>query len=69
LATEDELKVIEKDARALIEEATEQARAAQLPDEKELLSDVYIEDASSSYIRGIEYDQSRFNEGKYWSKI
>jgi len=41
----------------------EQARAAQLPDEKELLSDVYIDD-KLYYIRGIEYEQSRFPDGK-----
>ena len=41
-ATEDELKAIEKDARAIVEVATEKARASPFPDpEKELLTEVY----------------------------
>jgi pyruvate dehydrogenase E1 component alpha subunit len=41
-ATEDELKKIDADTKAEAEVAIEQARKAPLPDEKELISDVYI---------------------------
>jgi len=62
LATEEELKVIDHDAKQLIDDAVEKARAAELPDVHVLLEDVVIED-KPGFIRGIEYGNSQFPDG------
>ena len=56
VATEKDLKDIEKQVRAEIDEATEQARADPIPDMKELYTDIY--DSDDHYIRGVEQDLS-----------
>jgi pyruvate dehydrogenase E1 component alpha subunit len=40
--TADELGAIDAEARALIDEAVEEARAAELPDARDLVTDVYV---------------------------
>jgi len=62
LATEEELKAIDRETKDFIDESVEKARAAQLPDEKSLIEDVYIE-KEPYFIRGVEYDTSFFPPG------
>ena len=60
-ASEDELKVIEKETRAIAEEATLKARAASWPDpEKDLLTDIMGTPEARPFIRNVEYDKSIF---------
>jgi len=63
VATEEELKAIDRETKDQIDADVEKARASDLPDTAELLGDVYIED-TPSYIRGILYDDSRFPNGQ-----
>jgi len=66
LASADEIKKIDSETKDIIDDAVEKARAAELPDENVLLEDVYIE-KDPYFIRGIEFDDSRFPQGgKYW---
>jgi len=69
LATEEELKKIDSETKDLIDDAVEKSRAADLPDEKDLLENVYIDEAKEYFIRGVEYDHSRFSDGKYWENL
>lgn len=65
LASEAELKVIDKETKELVEKAVEDARAAPLPEQKEVYTDIFIHPKDEQfYIRGIEYDQSVFPGGK-----
>jgi pyruvate dehydrogenase E1 component alpha subunit len=45
LATEEELKTIENEVRREVDEATEKAKAAPFPDESEVYTDVYLNNA------------------------
>nr|AAV32068.1 pyruvate dehydrogenase E1 alpha subunit [Nyctotherus ovalis] len=61
LATEDELKEIEKETRKVVDDVTLKAREAPWPDpEKDLLTDVMAEPDPHPFIRNVEYDKSIF---------
>jgi pyruvate dehydrogenase E1 component alpha subunit len=64
LASEEELKNIDRETKELIDDAVEKSRQAALPDEKVLTEDIYIED-QPGFIRGIEYSESFFPQGKF----
>lgn len=61
LATEDELKGIEREIRSKIESDVEKIKKDPLPDDKELYTDVYRNE-NPPFIRGIEYKDSIVNE-------
>lgn len=56
-ATEADLKNIDRDVKAEMDKAVEEARAAPLPDDKELIADVLIE-KQPYFIRNVEYSKS-----------
>lgn len=61
VASEEQLKAIEKEIRATVDQAVEKARADPWPDtEKDLLSDVMGTPDPNPYIRNVEYDKSIF---------
>lgn len=62
LATEDELKAIERTIKDNIMEDIEKIKKDPYPESSELLTNVYVED--SPYVRGVEYSDSYFNEHK-----
>jgi pyruvate dehydrogenase E1 component alpha subunit len=60
LASEDELKKIEKEIKVICDEAVAKGRAAPWPDpEKDLLTDI-MGTAEPTFIRNVEYDKSIF---------
>lgn len=60
LATADELKAIERETKAIVDEATLKARAADWPNpEKDLLTDV-MGTPEPQFIRNVEFDKSIF---------
>lgn len=61
LATDEELKGIEKDIRAKVEEDVEKIKKDPLPKDSELYSDVY-KGTPPPFIRGIELKDSIVNE-------
>ncbi|KAL4466823.1 hypothetical protein ABPG74_010420 [Tetrahymena malaccensis] len=62
-ATQEQLEAIQDETREIVDKAVEQALKDPLPDDHELHTDVYINN-DKYYIRGIEYDQGYFPEGK-----
>lgn len=59
IASENELKEIEKTAKAKVEADVEQCKKDPIPDLKELYTDVYC-DNEKVFLRGIEYENSHF---------
>lgn len=57
LATEEELKAIEKQIRAGIDKAVVDATAAPEPDLSELFTDIYAEGTEPDFIRGVTIEQ------------
>lgn len=55
-ASEDELKKLDKDARAEIDEAVNQAKASPEPDIKELFTEIYAPGSIPEFIRGVTPD-------------
>eukprot|EP01015_Nassula_variabilis_P030663 TRINITY_DN6777_c0_g1_i1.p1 TRINITY_DN6777_c0_g1~~TRINITY_DN6777_c0_g1_i1.p1 ORF type:complete len:415 (+),score=119.31 TRINITY_DN6777_c0_g1_i1:66-1310(+) len=62
IATEEQVKAIDKEVRAEIDAAVEKARADPLPNEASLTKDVYVENPDY-YIRNTTYDKSYFPQG------
>lgn len=62
-ATEEDLKKIDNETKAEAEEAIEKARKAPLPDDKELIEDVYINN-NDYYKRGVEVTDSYIPGGR-----
>jgi pyruvate dehydrogenase E1 component alpha subunit len=62
LATESELKDIEKQVKQELEDAIERIKSDPYPESSELYTNVYTHD--TPFIRGIEYNQSIFNTHK-----
>eukprot|EP00826_Nyctotherus_ovalis_P033193 TRINITY_DN267_c0_g1_i3.p1 TRINITY_DN267_c0_g1~~TRINITY_DN267_c0_g1_i3.p1 ORF type:complete len:336 (-),score=113.55 TRINITY_DN267_c0_g1_i3:424-1431(-) len=61
VASESELKDIEKEIRQHVEEETNKARESPWPDpEKDLMTNVMATQSSKDFIRGVEYEQSHF---------
>jgi pyruvate dehydrogenase E1 component alpha subunit len=56
VATEDELKQIEKKVRQEIDQATAEASASAEPELSELFTDVYVRGTEPSFIRGVTSD-------------
>ncbi|KAI9484517.1 dehydrogenase E1 component-domain-containing protein [Zychaea mexicana] len=52
VATEDELKAIDKEARKLVDAATKEAESSPDPDQKEFWTDVYLPGSEPDVIRG-----------------
>ncbi|CDH59749.1 mitochondrial pyruvate dehydrogenase e1component beta subunit [Lichtheimia corymbifera JMRC:FSU:9682] len=62
VATEEEIKAIDKEARKLIEKETQEAEASPEPDLKEFWSDIYIKGTEPSIIRGrVPSESHRFH--------
>ena len=59
LATEDELKQMDKDAKAEVDAAVEEAKASPCPDEKELWTDIYSAGTEPKFMRGREREEVR----------
>ncbi|TPX51712.1 pyruvate dehydrogenase (acetyl-transferring) [Synchytrium endobioticum] len=55
-ASEDELKKIDKEARAEIDEAVNQAKASPEPDSRELFTEIYAPGSNPEFIRGVTPD-------------
>ena len=66
LSTADELKNIEKEVRNSVQEALDRAKAAPVPDARELITEVFAthdgKDAPQDYIRMPDYTKSIFNK-------
>ena len=61
LATEDELKKIEKEIKKVVDDVIERARAAPWPDpKKDLLTDIMGTPDPHPFIRNVEYEKSIF---------
>ena len=63
-ASEDELKVIDKEIKERIEAEVEQIRKDPYPPTEELFKDIYVGE-QPPFIRGAEYQTSIHNSGKY----
>jgi pyruvate dehydrogenase E1 component alpha subunit len=59
IATEEELKLIEKSIRADIDKAVAEAIASSEPDLSELYTDIYAKGTEPSFIRGVTQDQGQ----------
>jgi pyruvate dehydrogenase E1 component alpha subunit len=64
LATDDELKKIDKEIKTRIEEEIENIRNDPYPETDQLYKHVYVNE-TPPFIRGAEYQNSIFNSGKY----
>ena len=59
LASEEDLKAIDKDAKAEVDAAVEEAKASPFPDEKELWTDIYSAGTEPKFMRGREREEVR----------
>ena len=57
LASEDDLKAMDKEAKAEVDVAVEEAKASPFPDEKELWTDIYKEGTEPPFMRGREREE------------
>ena len=64
LATEDELKKIDRDIKERIESEIEKIRNDPYPSPEDLYSDIYINE-KPNFIRAADYQSSVFNSSKY----
>jgi len=60
LATEDDLKALEKEAKAEVDQAVEEAKASAEPTEKDLWTDVYFKGTEPPFLRGRERDEVHY---------
>ena len=60
IATPEELKALEKKARALVTAANKTAKASPQPDPKELYTDIYWQE-TPKFIRGADIESSVVN--------
>ncbi|EJD53299.1 mitochondrial pyruvate dehydrogenase E1 component beta subunit [Auricularia subglabra TFB-10046 SS5] len=60
LATEDELKALEREAKAEVDQAVEEAKASAEPEEKDLWTDVYYKGTEPPFLRGRERDEVHY---------
>ena len=60
IATQPELKELEKEARALVNKANKVAKASAFPDPKELYTDIYWQE-TPKFIRGAEIGTSQYS--------
>ncbi|KAF9581113.1 alpha subunit of pyruvate dehydrogenase [Lunasporangiospora selenospora] len=59
-ATEDELKAIDKAARAEVDQATEEAKASPEPDVSQLFTQIYQKSAGVPFLRGREPEETHY---------
>ena len=59
LASEEDLKAIDKEAKAEVDTAVEEAKASPFPDEKELWTDIYSAGYEPPKMRGREREEVR----------
>ncbi|KAF8328510.1 mitochondrial pyruvate dehydrogenase E1 component beta subunit [Amanita rubescens] len=59
LATEQELKQLDKEAKAEVDAAVEEAKASPIPSPEDAYSDVYIEGTGTPFLRGREREEVR----------
>ena len=57
LASEEELKAIDKDAKAEVDAAVEEAKQSPFPDEKELWTDIYSAGTEPPAMRGRDREE------------
>ena len=57
LATEDELKTIDKDSKAEVEKAVEEAKASPEPDMNDFWTDIYYKGTEPPFMRGREREE------------
>jgi pyruvate dehydrogenase E1 component alpha subunit len=57
VSTEEDLKMIEKEAKAEVDKAVEEAKASPEPDVKDLWTDVYVKDTEPPFLRGREREE------------
>jgi pyruvate dehydrogenase E1 component alpha subunit len=57
LASADELKAMEKDAKAVVDKAVEEAKASAEPAEKDLWTDIYYKGTEPPFMRGREREE------------
>ena len=60
LAAEDDLKAIDKEAKAEVDAAVEEAKASPFPDEKELWTDIYSAGYEPPFMRGREREEVHY---------
>ncbi|KAH7107712.1 mitochondrial pyruvate dehydrogenase E1 component beta subunit [Auriculariales sp. MPI-PUGE-AT-0066] len=60
LATEEDLKTLEKEAKAEVDQAVEEAKASAEPTEKDLWTDVYYKGTEPTFLRGRERDEVHY---------
>ena len=59
LASEEDFRAIDKDAKAEVDAAVEEAKASPFPDEKELWTDIYSAGTEPKFMRGREREEVR----------
>lgn len=57
LATEEELKKLDKEAKVEVDEAVEEATASPIPFEKDLWTDIYYKGTEPPFMRGREREE------------
>lgn len=57
LASEDDLKAVDKEAKAEVDAAVEEAKQSPYPDEKELWTDIYSAGTEPPFMRGREREE------------
>ncbi|KAG8964364.1 alpha subunit of pyruvate dehydrogenase [Tulasnella sp. 419] len=57
VVTEEELKAIDKSAKAEVDQAVEEAKASPEPLEKDLWTDIYYKGTEPSFMRGREREE------------
>jgi len=60
LATEEELKGLEKEAKAEVDQAVEEAKASAEPTDKDLWTDVYYKGTEPPFLRGREREEVHY---------
>ncbi|CCL99989.1 uncharacterized protein FIBRA_02014 [Fibroporia radiculosa] len=58
LASEEELKKMDKDAKAEVDAAVEEAKASPFPDDSQLWTDIYAEGTEPPFMRGREREET-----------
>ncbi|KAH9843153.1 mitochondrial pyruvate dehydrogenase E1 component beta subunit [Rhodofomes roseus] len=62
LASEEEMKKIDKQAKADVDAAVEEAKASPLPEEDKLWTDIYVKGTEPSFMRGREREEVSVND-------
>lgn len=60
LASEEDLKKLDKEAKAEVDQAVEEAKASPVPIESDLWKDVYYKGTEPEYLRGREREEVHY---------